>query len=228
MKMTGNRPRYARSLIPICFCTHSLFTHHSLTHSLTHIMYVIITNSPTTTLSKLTSPSTTNSMRRHCHHLTKPWLSPLTRSLTHHTCKYKYSTTTPTYTSSPAIAEAHMNKQQERDWLRIPSSTALLKKLLTHSPTHTVSSDAVTTPTILKDWTSYFHVRYPDCASNITNDAVAMRVLTNISTFPLSLSYGLSKVFPVTVPKDEIKVCGENITCVCMWLCMWIYNISCI
>jgi len=116
-------------------------------------------------------------------------------------CRW-HSTSSPNETPSTELEAVSMAKKQEKDWIRSLKSQNLLKSLMTSpkQPIPTMNSR------VLKDWHTYFHDRYPQTsASAITKDPIAMRVISNISTFPLTLSFGLNKIFHEENSMSSIK-----------------------
>ena len=91
-----------------------------------------------------------------------------------------------------------INKREEEIWANSSLCGKLLYEIL--RPETPLGPD----PVELKDWKSYFENRYPDWSEKFVDDEVAMRVLSKIFTFPLTLSYGLNSIFPI--PKEYIKV----------------------
>ena len=108
--------------------------------------------------------------------------------------------------SSHSVVNAKKAQKEEQLWVRQPSSRTLLQSMLI-TPINLSSAE---NPLNLRDWTSYFKDRYQDCYKLLTEDPVAMRVVSSMGTFPLSMAFGLKQIFPYSRPKEHIKVCSTQ------------------
>lgn len=114
----------------------------------------------------------------------------------------KQQMTTTSVPTTPSHAAVRHAQKEEQAWSRQSSSRDLLHAILS-SPIDTTSDKY---PLQFNNWSSFFERRYPEQNGIIAQDSIAMRILSNVNTFPLSLSFGLNNIFQFGKLRDQIQV----------------------